>query len=209
LNNKKKTLVELIIRNFIEISNGKRADKNSKKAKRHKKAPNPRFSISHVLINLASREIKDEIKKQTLEEAGLEEDDEGKIIKDDGKFLVNCGYGTINKHYGTSPIIKYTDYNKIWSHLGSFKTFAAYENDESSNKIAVKNGESSREMISMGTIDKAAKHFKYFVQGDVMGDIGLVPPAGANIDSKEWEKYRLMYQMSVYQPLLKLMWSMA
>ena len=84
-----------------------------------------------------------------------------------------------------------------------------HENNESPNEIAMKNGESSREMVSMETLDKAAKHFKYFVRGEVLGDIGLVPPTGANINSKDWEKYRLMTFMSIYQPLLKLMRSMA
>jgi len=78
---------------------------------------------------------------------------------------------------------------------------------EIQNDIAMKNGESTREMVGMETIEKAAKHFKYFVMGEVMGDIGYVPPTGLGINSKDWEKYRLMTQISFYRPLLKLMHS--
>ena len=133
-----------------------------------------------------------------MEETAEEESEDKKEI------IVNGGYGTVNKHYGISPSVKYTDYNKIWGHLGSFRAKGMYENDESSNEIAMKNGESTREMVSTETLDKAAKHFKYFVRGEIMGDIGLVPPTGVNIDSKEWEKYLLMMKMSIYQPILKL-----
>ena len=84
-----------------------------------------------------------------------------------------------------------------------------YENVESGNDIAMKNGESTREMVSTETMEKAAKHFKYFVVGEVLGDVGLVTPFGLNISSKEWEKYRLMSMMSVYRPLLKLKWATA
>ena len=57
---------------------------------------------------------------------------------------------------------------------------------------------------NMNPRKKAAKHFRYFVSGDVVGDIGYVPPTGLNINSKDWEKYKLMSMMSIYQPLIKL-----
>ena len=71
------------------------------------------------------------------------------------------------------------------------------------------NGESSREMVSYETINKAERYFKYFVMGELMGEVGLVPPVGVGINSKDWEKYRLMTFMSIYRPLLKLMRSVA
>ncbi len=190
-------MTELITKNFVNIKGGK---------KTKRKAQNPKFSISAILINSAVREVKeqgrDTLKEENLEETTEEQEDKNKVI-------VNGGYGTINKHYGISPGVKYTDYSKIWGHLGSFRAKGAYENAESSNEIAVKNGESTREMVSSEILDKAAKHFKYFVRGEFVGEVGLVPPVGLNINSKDWEKYRLMSLMSIYQPLIKLMHSMA
>lgn len=203
-------MAELAAKNFI-AAGGRIGVKTEDSRKINKKdtAQNSKFSISTILINSALKEIKWEIKgkskKGDLGE-GLEEDTEGKIIKDERKIIVNGGYGTINPYAGMSPHIKYTDYDKIWSHLGTFRAHSMYENAESPNEIALKNGESTREMVSKETIEKAARHFKYFISGDVISDIGYVPPVGSNIDSKEWEKYRLMTKMSIYLPLLKLKW---
>lgn len=194
LDNKKRTLIELVANNFIEIKK-----RNSKKTRNSKKS---KISVSSVLISSEIKKIKNEINGKKSEEA-LEETAEEES-EDREEIIVNGGYGTVSKHYGISPVVKYTDYNKLWSHLGAFRTYNTYENAESSNEIALKNGESSREMVSTETIEKAAKHFKYFVVGELMGEIGYVPPTGLGVSSKEWEKYRLMSKMSIYQPLLKL-----
>ena len=119
------------------------------------------------------------------------------------------GYGTIKPYVGMSPYVKYADYGKIWGHLGTFRTNASGSAEETVHKIAMNNGESSREMVSYETINKAERHFKYFVMGELVGEVGLVPPVGIGIDSKDWEKYRLMTFMSIYRPLLKLMRSVA
>ena len=202
-------LAELAAKNFI-AAGGKRGVKtgNSRKIKRKDNTQNSKFSISTILINSALKEIKWESKgKDNTSEEDFEEDTEGKIIEDERKIIVSGGYGTIKPYAGMSPHIKYTDYDKIWSHLGTFRANSMYENIESSsNDIALKNGESTREMVSKETIEKAARHFKYFISGDVISDIGYVPPVGSNIDSREWEKYRLMTKMSIYLPLLKLKW---
>jgi hypothetical protein len=39
--------------------------------------------------------------------------------------------------------------------------------------------------------------------------MGLVPPVGIGVNSKDWEKYRVMSQMSIYKPLIKLKMSTA
>lgn len=195
----KHTLTELIVKNFIEVK--KKATK-SKKPKN--KATRDKFSISaiisNILINSKINEIKNK-ETEDLEENPVEEETEDKDV-------VQGGYGTLKHYAGMSSYVKYTDYDKIWDHLGTFRTNGVYENVESSNEIAMKNGESTREMVSTETIEKAAKHFKYFVWAD-MGGVGFVPPFGSNVNSKEWEKYRLMSMMSIYQPLLKLKWSTA
>lgn len=203
LGNIESILVNLIVKNFVET----KRKINSKKTK-NKSPQNFKSSISTVLINSEIKKIKNENKEKKSEKENLEETAEEES-EDKKEIIVNGGYGTVSKHYGISPSVKYTDYNKIWGHLGTFRTYNMHENNESSNEIAIKNGESSREMVSMETMDKAAKYFKYFLRGEVLGDIGLVPPTGVNINSKDWEKYRLMTLMSIYQPLLKLMRSMA
>lgn len=196
------TLIKLITTNFMELK-GKNKTIN-KSRKKNKPVLN---SISSILINSAVKKVKDE-NKDIIKEENLEETTEEEH-KDKKEVIVNGGYGTISTHYGISPGAKYTNYDKIWSHIGSFRAYAAHEGAKNSNEVAMNNGESSREMVSTETMDKAAKHFKYFVSGDTMGDIGFVPPVGININSKDWEKYRLMTQMSIYRPLIKLMNSVA
>ncbi len=206
MGNIKSTLLELVTHNFSEINKKRRLNKKNNKKTKTKFIHNSTFSISTILMNSTIRESKNkekESKEEDLEETAEEEQE------DKNKVIVNSGYGTINKHYGMSSVAKYADYNKIWGHLGSFKTYNMHWNNESSNNITIKNGESSREMVSMGTLDKAAKHFKYFVGGELLGEVGLAPPVGSDINSKDWEKYRLMTFMSIYKPLLKLMHSTA
>ena len=202
------TLTELIVKNFVEARKKIKANRKKIENRNQQKS---KFSISAILINsVINSEIKknkNENNEKKLEEENLEETAKEES-EDEKKLIVNGGYGTISKHYGFSPVVKYADYDKIWSHLGSFRTYNMHENTESPNEIAMKNGESSREMVNMETIDKAARHFKYFVRGELIGEVGIVPPVGLNINSKDWEQYRLMTFMSIYRPLLKLMRSM-
>ena len=202
----KHTLTELIVRNFIEVKKRTIKSKNSKVSKRKTKATGDRFSIStimrNILMNSRISELENKEKDtEDLEQSSNEESEE--------ENAVQGGYGTIKPYAGMSSYVKYTDYNKIWGHLGAFRTNSMYERDESSNEIAMKNGESSREMVSTETLEKAAKHFKYFITGDAPGDVGYVPPFGLNINSKEWEKYRLMSMLSFYKPLMKMKWATA
>jgi len=194
----KKSLRELIRKNFIEISR-KRLRKSPLKRKISNRSKNTlKFSLSSILISSALKEVSDQDGK--IDDS---EKESWEAPKDEPK-IEHGGYGTVSKDYGLSGTAKYTDYSKLWSHLGSFKTQNMYADTESSNQIAMNNGESTREAVSTETIEKAAKHFKYFVSGDIVGDIGFVPPTGSNINSKDWEKYRLMSMMSIYKPLLLL-----
>lgn len=198
----KGTLTEILITNFFETK--------KKKINQDGKKPNSLFSLSAILINSHIQEVKGKKTKNAKNKDTLEEETKEETKIDNKKEkLVNGGYGTVNKLYRFSPIVKYTDYNKIWGHLGRFITYSMYGDIEGENNITIKDGESSRQMVSTETIEKAAKHFKYFVVGEILGDIGFVPPVGLNIDSKEWEKYRLMSIMSIYQPLLRLKWTTA
>ena len=216
LNSIKNTLIELVAKNFINIRKKKRNIKVSKRETKNsnRAASNSRFSMSSILINAAIKEKTEESKEEdawttsSTNFDGLEETTE-KEPKDKKKPIVNGGYGTVKTYSGMASHVRYADYNKLWSHLGAFRTYDAYGNNESSDNIAMKNGESSREMVSTEIVEKAQSHFKYFTLGDVMGDMGFVPPVGSGVNSKDWEKYRLMSMMSVYQPLLKLKMSTA
>ena len=208
----KNTLIELVTKSFIEIKKKKRNIKVSKRETKdsNRTESNSRFSISSFLINAAIKEKTEESKEEDTHinsddlEVTAEEESEDKK-----KIAVNGGYGTVKTYSGMASHVKYADYNKLWSHLGAFRAYDTYGNNESSDNIAMKNGESSREIVSTEVVEKAQKHFKYFTLGDVMGDIGFVPPVGSNINSKDWEQYRLMSMMSIYQPLLKLKMSTA
>ena len=176
--------------------------KSSKKKTRLKKKTKSKTSsnigsLTRMLINKAVEKAKKTTKKDKIKE--------DKIIysiKEDKEITTNGGYGTVSKVYGQAPVVKYVNYDKLFSHLGSFRAKGMYEDAENSAKTG--QGESTREMVSTETADKAAKHFKYFVRGEVIGDIGYVPPVGANINSKEWEKYRMMSMMSIYKPIIML-----
>ena len=206
----KETLAELILRNFIEVSTHKTKKhvKNQFSKRANKRISGQKSSIAAIIQNIAVNSITadentSEGKKENLE-ITAEEKPEDKEEKP-----VHGGYGTIKAYAGISPGVKYTDYGKIWSHLGTFRTNAYGSAEKTQIQIAMDNGESSREMVSYETMNKAERHFKYFVMGDLVGEVGLVPPVGIGIDSKDWEKYRLMTFMSIYRPLLKLMRSMA
>ena len=197
-----KILLELMILNTSNNKKTKKRKANSKTSTSQKSAI-PQ-GISNIISNAlkqakASRKDKKRKNEKKLEDTA-EEIEDGK-----GKDGPAGGYGTIKPYVGMSPYAQYADYNKIWKHIGSFTTNGAYGNSFEKASLRSSVSESTGILVSMEVIEKAQKHFKYFVRGDVMGDVGYVPPFGAGIDSKDWEKYRMMTQMSIYMPLLKLM----
>ena len=192
------TLIEIITKNFFGAGRKKRPKKRA-----------DRLSFGLSISNLISSSSITIAKQSKIEAVRKEKDFDGDIeekANDGSSTISNGGYGTISKHYGISPVVKHLDYTKLFSYLGAFRAKGMYEDLAYGDMGgAASNGdESTRQMVSKETMEKAAKHFKYFVRGDVLGDIGLVPPVGLNIDSGEWEKYRLMGMMSVYRPLLAL-----
>ncbi len=207
-----KTIVDVIRKCAIELNSKSKINKKSKyKTKKdYISAKNSLFvsSVIKLMVNSAVKNLKKENKKSKQKK---DVSKEYKILDDERDINVNGGYGTVSKHYGMSPKVKYVNYDKIFSHLGNFRSKGMYENfDNGDLEIAAKNvTESSREMISKETMEKAAKHFKYFVMGDNLSDVGFIPPFGSGINSKDWEKYRLMTKMSIYQPLIKLKWATA
>lgn len=211
LDNIKNTLIELIIKNFLD-SNKKR-NKTKKNIRTNKNIisssnivkSSPKFSISAFLANTLKEAKTDD--KESKEKKDLEEvsEDAGKEVKEKKEMIVNGGYGTVSKSYGAGQSAKYADYNKLFSHLGTFKAKGMYEefSDLISDIIKGK-AETTREMVSTQVMDTAAKHEKYFMVGESLTNVGFVPPVGANVNSKDWEKYRVMSLMSIYQPIIAL-----
>ncbi len=213
----KETLVELILRNFSE-ANAHKAKKCIKKqfSKRANKGiSGQKSSIAAIIRSIVANSITtdentEEGKKENLEIAAEQEPE------DKEEKVVHGGYGTIKPYAGMSPNVKYTDYNRIWSHLGAFRTYRMFEHLDDASNAVLANGESSREMVSERTMDMAARNFKFFgnmninnTAQDYYTITSLVPPVGANIDSKDWEKYVLMMKMSIYQPLIALKFKFA
>jgi len=208
----KETLVELILRSFIEVNahKTKKRVKNQFSKRVNKRISGQKSSIAAIIQNIVANSITtgentSEGKKENLEIAA-EEKSEDKEEKP-----VHGGYGAIKQYAGMSPYVKYADYGKIWSHLGAFRTYRMFEHLDDASNAVLANGESSREMVSQRTQEMAARNFKYFARTATMEAhtdyytvTSLVPPVGSGIDSKEWEKYALMMKMSIYQPIIRL-----
>lgn len=203
----KNTLVDLVVKHIKD-----NRYKNTKKNRNEKHRANRKSNIKHIIptgisliVNAALKQSKSNKKKAAQEKSELEETTEESKSKSGEQ---PGGYGTIKPYAGMSPYVQYADYGKIWKHIGTFSTNGAYGTSFERESLRSSVSESSGILVGMEVIEKAQKHFKYFVRGDIMGDIGYVPPFGTGIDSKDWEKYRMMTQMSIYMPLLKLMRSM-
>jgi len=205
----KNSLMELITKNFLDSNKNK--TKKSIKANKKIKVfstivkSSPKFSISAFLaanIKEAKTDDKKSKEKKDLEEVS---EDTSLKVKEKKETIVNGGYGTISKSYGSSQSAKYTDYNKLFSHLGTFKAKGMYDEfSDFISEIIKGKAETTREMVSAEIMDTAAKHEKYFTVGESLTNVGFVPPVGANVNSKDWEKYRVMSIMSIYQPIIAL-----
>ena len=204
----KDTLLELTTKHFSSIKKSETKKKIIKIPRLKSRFNQAAFSLSTLLISSSIKEVKEEKKKKNLEQ-DLKEDEI--TIVEDKEVVVGGGYGTIRVSYGGSPNAKNVDYDKLFSHLGSFRAKGMYEDFGGGNAdVRVNNtSEGTREMVSMETVDKAARFFKYAFTGEIPGDMGLVPPVGIGVNSKDWEKYRVMSQMSIYKPLIKLKMSTA
>jgi len=204
LNTIKSTLIELVAKNFVEISKKKRTIMPNRRItkKSNKTILNSGFSISSILISSTIKEITDKNEKKESKEEDLEETTE-EDSDDKKKINVNGGYGNIKTYTGMSSYTNYADYGKIWDHVGTFRSQSMYEKPMD-GFFSQSESKNTGVLVDNKVIEKAERHFKYFIPGEVVGDVGYVPPVGINVDSKEWEKYRLMSQMSIYRPLLAL-----
>lgn len=212
-----KNISETIANILTELHYKEKRKKIKKKRSKVSFSKKSEGSINAIAIkNLTKILIESSIEDAKKENEKKEETIELIPIEEERDIIKNGGYGTVSKSNGYAPQVKYINYDKIWNHIGNFRTKGVYENDENVNEIAMKNGESSRQMVSGETMGKAASHFKYFMRPTSMEAhpnmytvVSMVPPTGAGINSKDWEKYLLMMKMSIYQPILKLMASIA
>ncbi len=199
-----KARLDNLLARLMLINRSKKKNKKHKTKSRNTKQSSPRFSSICTLTNSLIRKAINDSKKKKEKKASKSSEVDIIDIEEDRELIVNGGYGTVSSIYASAPIIKYVNYDKLFSHIGSFK--ANYNQQQALMEFGItpKGDDATREMVSTEVIDKAAKHFKYFVRGEILGDVGYVPPTGSSVNSKDWEKYRIMSQMSIYQPLLKL-----
>ncbi len=219
MGNVKETLIELIVKNFNNTGAKKTVKRKNNDIRKESRAVSiHQSSISTIIFNILANSSSNKAEIAGKKLKGLKEeviDDASEQSENKGEKPAHGGYGTINPYAGMSPHIKYADYDKIWGHLGSFRAYGSSGSMESPNDVAVKNGESTREMVSQRTQEMAARNFKYFMRShantvlDAFTVTSLVPPVGSNIDSRDWEKYTLMMKMSIYQPLLTLQYKFA
>lgn len=144
---------------------------------------------------------KDNSLELALDDLLLEMKEIGRSIRNVKEKISKKAVEYANKAKEYSDYLKpiAVDYAKIWNHLKESKPVqqylgSSYEPPRAKNG---ENGESTREMVSTETIDKALWNMKYL--GEFFRSI---PPFASGIDSKEWEKFKLMLLMSIYRPWL-------
>lgn len=155
--------------------------------------------ICSVAKKLITEAIQKSSRPVSLNEAN---DDDVKVVKVRNELLVNGGYGTVSRLYAQASYSRNMEYGKAYTRFIALGSSASFIEPEDNSLTARES--SVGEIVSSEVVEKAAKHLKYFVPGEIMGDVGLVTPVGMNINSKDWEKYRLMSQISFYKPLLAI-----
>lgn len=186
------TLAEKVIRNFsrikikgafVTVPKLKARKRAKTKPKQHDKIP-----ISSI-VGILMRNALEDAKKEAKEEKRTSDEKPYRVVKEEKPEAT--GYGTISKSYGTAPQSSYVDYGKLFSYLGRFRSRNAYENFEApleqSNSFLE---QSSRSLVDFETINKGARHVRYFVPaGTDFNTLSLVPVAG--MSSGEWEQFKL------------------
>jgi hypothetical protein len=207
-----RTLVELILLNFGELKSKKLLGTKSTRRSKTNTAKISKSTISRIIQNILAVSPRE----QENEEGAEEEHEEPFVIEIQERDAAHGGYGTVKNYSGTSQSVSYVNYDKIWGHLGLFRSYGMFENSQKGELISMSNGESSREMVSERIMDMGARNFKYFgnmninnTSQDMMTITSLVPPPGSGINSKDWEKYTLMMKMSIYQPIIALKFKFA
>ena len=199
-----KTLADKVETNFSDVKL-KKAVVNVPKLKKAKKAAKPFFlpkakdgkmpisSIVELLIKSAVDGAKKESTEKKPLPAFLSEKSYTVLKEDEGKNA--GGYGTISKAYGAALGASYVNYEKLFSHIGNFRSQSAYENIGGNNSGG--SSDSGKfSLIDTETIDKGAKFVRYFSNPGLdmySASLSLVPLGGMN--AGEWEQFKLFMQI--------------
>lgn len=184
-----------------------RVPKLNIKAKPRAQKPKRDMPISSIVSILIKSAVEKARKEKKEEKPSVVEDKSYKILKDN-KPEVNGGYGSSSKSYGMSPRASYTDYGKLFSHVGTFRAKQPYENSADHLESLNKAGESSGfQLISTEAMDKVGRYIKYFRPADPRFDFhtsanSLVPMFGMN--SGEWEQVKLWIKLDPVMYALKM-----
>ncbi|MDP6648398.1 MAG: hypothetical protein QGH34_03330 [Candidatus Woesearchaeota archaeon] len=199
------TLPDKIKKNFSKVKIKKTTIKvprlNARRKILKKQLRKNKISTSTIVKILIKSAIED-AKKEKDEKLTTKDDKNYTIPKE--KHVNQGGYGTVSKTYGV-VFSSYVSYAKLFSYLGKFKAKNPYQNiefDNFQNSDRMLLDDNKFNLIEKETMDKGAKHIKYFHPKNVDIDTtSLVPIAG--MSSGEWEQFKLWMKLDPVMYLLK------
>src|SRR3989344_1299008 len=180
-----------------------RVRKGGKQPRKKNPKSRPEISTSaiiRILLKAAAEGKKDGKEKKNDSPNSLQYN----TPRDDRPILENAGYGTISRAYGGMIKTPYVDYGKLFSYLGDFRSKNAFEDIEGSpTQLANKVMERGNRFyfIDREVIDSGVRNLKYFIPGEIMGDIHAVP---VGINSTDWEKFKLWQKIDPVMFNLKM-----
>ena len=175
-----------------------RKSHNKKRIKQSKpKHEIPTSTIIRILLKAVNERKKDEKKK-------LADSIQYKVIRDERPLLENAGYGTVSKSYGSLIKAAYIDYGKLFSYLGEIKSRNAFEDFDASptqltNRILDQGNKFY--FVDREVIDTGVRTLKYFIPGEITGEIHVVP---VGVNSTDWEKFKLWMKIDPVMFNLKM-----
>lgn len=158
-----------------------------------------------VLVNMLIKKSLEDARKESEKKAANSEERTYRVIKEDKDANIG-GYGATSRSYGAIQAA-YTDYEKIFSHIGKFRAKGMYESLD--NSTGQTSGEMGFSLASVETMDKAASHIKYFrpsgrefgIAGSGIDIVGNVPVAG--MDGAEWAEFKMWFLLDKVAYYLK------
>ena len=156
----------------------------------------PISSIINILIKSAIEDVKGEKKEKLF----LGEEKGYKILKED-KNLINGGYGAVSNSYAGLVQRSYVDYAKLFSYLGKFKSKNFYESLTNGSAINSTLDSGTFSLIDKETMERGARHARYFTPLNELNTLSAVPIAG--MSSSEWEQFRLWMKLDPIMYRLK------
>lgn len=159
------------------------------------------FDIPSILSSILRNSNKEEIEKNKAK-SDTKTEQEAKPIEENEESP--GGYGTSRRgSYGVALSSGYANYEKLYSHMGSFKAKGAYD-DLSPAQMANKALDESGKFFFLDreVIDTGMRQLKYNMAHKISGDISAVPMGGIN--SKDWEMFKLWSKIDPVMYQLKM-----